>query len=213
MATVKVYGMLSFFRTLPFSSVCFCMTSLFPQQQMPNWLGGGYQTWHSWPSSSPTVAPLVTMPATWITKAQCRQRMERNDGHDSNMEILRLPWPLNEGTHKDKDIKNRCCHIHICEQMHMHNRTMKSPAKSIYPVIAPHNTPWFPPPPSHWAFKHHKGDYTGAKILRDQLINAIFKARIYMSMDWKGLQISIVLYSIHYLIYTSSNKLFSVAFI
>lgn len=39
------------------------------------------------------------------------------------------------------------------------------------------------PPTPHRAFRQHKGDYTGAKILRDQLINAIFKARIYMSWD------------------------------
>lgn len=58
------------------------------------------------------------------------------------------------------------------------------PAKSIHPLMS-HNSPWFPPAipasPSHCAFRHLKGDYTGAKILRDQLINAIFKARIYMS--------------------------------
>lgn len=35
----------------------------------------------------------------------------------------------------------------------------------------------FPATPSRRAFKRHKGDYTGAKILRDQLINAIFQGQ------------------------------------
>lgn len=56
--------------------------------------------WYSWPPYSHTVATLVTMPATWITKAHCRQGVENNDGHDSNMEAS---WPLHEGTHKDTE--------------------------------------------------------------------------------------------------------------
>lgn len=78
----------------------------------------------------------------------------------------------------------------MCTRTHTQSRWIYTigqwnlPAKSIHPLMS-HNLPWFPPAipasPSHCAFRHHKGDYTGAKILRDQLINAIFKARIYMS--------------------------------
>lgn len=102
--------------------------------------------------------------------------------------------------------------------MHTHNRTMKSPANPSLPWL-PCNTPWFPPPIHPCIplplciFNITKGIKQVQKVVRDQLINASFKAGIYMSKEWKGLKIGIVFYSIHILIYTSSNKLISVAFI
>lgn len=79
---------------------------------------------------------------------------------------------------KEINIKNGCWHMHThtCKQMHIDNRTMKSTARSISHTL-------IPPPASRCVFKHHKGDYTGAKILRDQLINAIFRTRISTSGD------------------------------
>lgn len=84
-------------------------------------------------------------------------------------------------------------------QTHKHNGTMKSPAKSNSTLNVPRRTliclhlsqRTHAPSAPHRAFRHHKGDYTGARkkerkkkeAARDQLINAIFKARIYMSRE------------------------------
>lgn len=81
-------------------------------------------------------------------------------------------------------------HTHVIGQMHIHNGTMKSPAKPISTLTAPPHTlipSTHPSAPTRCVFKHHKGDYTGAKMLCDQLIKAIFKARIYMSRERIGL--------------------------
>lgn len=89
---------------------------------------------------------------------------------------------------------NGCWHMPthrhtLDQQMHLHNKTMetckihRSPDCSLTHLDCP-PSPHLPP---CCVVEHHKGDYTGAKILRDQLINVIFKARIEMSGERMGL--------------------------
>lgn len=88
------------------------------------------------------------------------------------------------GEHTKTHTLEMLAHAH----MHIHNRTMKSLSKihlslncSTTHLDSLHTSQR---PPSHCVLKaSQRGLHTGAKILRDQLINAIFKARIYMSRD------------------------------
>lgn len=80
-------------------------------------LGSGYRMWYTWPPSSHTVAPLVTMPATWITKALYRQGMENNDGHDSKMEKQVSPG-RSVRKHTKRNIKNGCWHMRTPTETH-----------------------------------------------------------------------------------------------
>lgn len=107
-------------------------------------LGAGYQTWHSWPPSSHTVAWLLTMSATWITKAT-------REWHWWSR--LKYGEKVSPGywTHKRHRQQKNGRHIHTPQAYthvigQIHNRTMKSPAKSISTLTAPHYTPWFPSP-------------------------------------------------------------------
>lgn len=112
--------------------------------------GGGYQTWYSWPPSSYTVAPQVTMPATWITKALCHRDMENNDGHDSNIDksdSLAAHWGNTKIQTLKMDVGTRV-RPHTPLQPDAFTQQDNEISSKIHLSLSrpAHNTPWFPKP-------------------------------------------------------------------